>query len=96
MAATEDHMAGRAGTLRFGAVVFLLLLSFSVCGTEARASKAMKYWAGPWGGTNARSLDRLALRTVKHSGPSPGGPGHRSRNNGRLVVPIKDSVARLP
>ncbi|PON74699.1 hypothetical protein PanWU01x14_047580 [Parasponia andersonii] len=80
-------MAERARTLRFGAVLLLLLLSFAFCGSEARGSNAIKWAGSPWGATG--------LRTIKHSGPSPGGPGHRSRSNGRLLrVPIKESVTR--
>uniref|UniRef100_A0A803NND5 Uncharacterized protein n=1 Tax=Cannabis sativa TaxID=3483 RepID=A0A803NND5_CANSA len=72
--------SGRGRTLRFCAlVVFIFLLSFSVVReTEARALNAK--WAGPpWRTTKPPGfLDRFTIRLMKHSGPSPGGPGHRS------------------
>lgn len=37
-------------------------------------------------------MDSLALGMMKHSGPSPGGGGHRSRKEGRMLVQNKDSV----
>lgn len=78
--------------MRSGAVLLLLLLlCFFSYGTEARASNTMKL-ASPWKGIEASSVVQFAA--VKHSGPSPSGPGHRFvDNNGRRLVRIKDSVS---
>ncbi|EXB63686.1 hypothetical protein L484_027029 [Morus notabilis] len=86
-------MAGVARTLRSGSVFLLLflLLSFFSYGTETQASNTMKL-AGSWRGIEAGTLDQFTLRAVKHSGPSPSGPGHRSSVNSRLLVRIKASV----
>ncbi|EXC34898.1 hypothetical protein L484_020014 [Morus notabilis] len=89
-------MAGGARTPRFGSVcllLFLLLISSFSSSTEARASNSMKL-ASSSKGTEAGSLDRFTLVAVKNSGPSPGGPGHISRVNGRLLVRIKNSIRK--
>ncbi|GMN37757.1 hypothetical protein TIFTF001_007081 [Ficus carica] len=79
--------------MRSGAVLLLLLLllCFFSYGTEARAWNTMTL-AGSWKGIEAGSVVRFAA--IKHSGPSPSGPGHRFEdNNGRRLVRIKDSVS---
>ncbi|KAJ6896347.1 hypothetical protein NC651_022530 [Populus alba x Populus x berolinensis] len=66
-------------------VLLLLCLSIVLSQSEARhlkvatSFKKMEY-----------SITKLAPRGIKQSGPSPGGPGHRS-GNAQLLGPTKHS-----
>ncbi|TKY71261.1 hypothetical protein E2542_SST07558 [Spatholobus suberectus] len=43
--------------------------------------------------TNSNSIARTCLRTMKHSGPSPGGKGHKSteEEDARILVQLSES-----
>lgn len=81
-----SKMARRLRSPSFAAI--LLLLSSMLFQCEARHLNELKL-ANSFKGM-AHSFDRLSFRGIKHSGPSQGGPGHRSRN-AKFLGPSKDS-----
>ncbi|PRQ22875.1 hypothetical protein RchiOBHm_Chr6g0255011 [Rosa chinensis] len=71
---------------RFGALLLLLLSSFSLLRIEARPLRSY------------RGMDGLPFGMVKRSGPSEGGGGHRRRAARVLLVQhgIKDNSGPSP
>lgn len=68
-------MAGQSRALHY-LLILAILLSSAAFRAESRVLNAVMF-AGSAEGTRFGSVERLVLRTIKHSGPSPSGPGHR-------------------
>ncbi|KAL9333570.1 hypothetical protein Peur_073709 [Populus x canadensis] len=68
-------------------VLLLLCLSIVLSQSEARYLKVASSFK-----KMEDSFTKLAPRGIKQSGPSPGGPGHRS-GNAQLLGPIKQSAS---
>lgn len=84
-------MGGEARFVRLQGAVLLMLLILSsfniVYGREVAGGLAMKKTSMKLGGSPL--MESFALRTKKHSGPSRGGEGHRSRKLQDAPIPVR-------
>lgn len=73
--------------LRFGALLVLLVSCIHLHLLSGNAARPLEV-------TNPSSIPRTALWTMKHSGPSPGGKGHKSiprTEDARFLRKLQDS-----
>ncbi|KAK9287229.1 hypothetical protein L1049_015642 [Liquidambar formosana] len=82
-------MAGGLRSLTLFALFFLLMCSI-LFEIEARRMAGLKAASSANVGMQG-SYDGLAISSIKHSGPSPGGGGHKKFRNPQIFGGIKES-----